>query len=436
MKKPQFIIAAPTSNSGKTTVTLGLLRALKNRGISTQPFKVGPDYIDPKFHKIASGLDGVNLDLFMMDEEEIKSTYSNYSQDKEVVCIEGVMGLFDGAKRSERSTAELAKLLQLPIIFVVDAKSVAYSVAPLLFGFKNFDKELNIAGVIFNRVNTKSHYKFLEEACEDVDIPSLGHLPFIEDCKIASRHLGLSIDKIEENETIIEKVAQAMEQSIDIDQLLKLTTKEISNHSKITTPPSSLDYTIAVAKDEAFNFSYLQNIKCLEHLGKVQYFSPLKDSQLPKVDLVYLPGGYPEYFTKQLAKNKSMLDSIKSFADAGGKIIAECGGMMYLGKSIIDKEGDEFPMVNVFDFTTSMTGMKLKLGYRKSLINGSELLGHEFHYSKIYNDEGIESIGKSYNARGTEVDTKIYQYKNTIASYTHYYWGKDNLLNSILKNLK
>ena len=437
MKKPQFVIAAPTSNSGKTTVTLGLLRALENRGISTQPFKVGPDYIDPKFHRLASGKEGLNLDLFMMTQEDIQSTYSNYSQDADAVCVEGVMGLFDGAKRSEKSTAELAKLLDLPIIFVVDAKSVAYSVAPLLYGFKNFDKEVNIAGVIFNRVNTKSHYKFLEEACEDVGIPSLGHLPLLPDCKIPSRHLGLSIQDMESYSSVIEQVAKAMEETVHIDELLNLCLvdkKEIIQHPTFINHPSH--YTIAVAKDEGFNFSYLQNIERFKEIGNVIFFSPVTDEKLPQADLVYLPGGYPEFYTQKLAENSSMRQSIKDFAEEGGQIIAECGGMMYLGKSIIDKKGKEYPMVGIFNFTTSMADMKLHLGYRKTLIEGLELLGHEFHYSTISGEENTATIGESFSARDKKVNTQVFQYKNVIASYTHYYLGKKGVLKQLLNIIK
>lgn len=432
-KIPQFIIAAPTSNSGKTTITLGLLRALENRGIVTQPFKVGPDYIDPKFHKVACGRDGLNLDLFMTDIEDVLSTYANYSKNKGAVCVEGVMGLFDGARRSKGSTAEVAKVLDLPIILVVDAKSVAYSVAPLLYGFKNFDKELNIAGVIFNRVNTKSHYQFLLEACEDVGIPALGHVPFIPDCEIPSRHLGLSIQEMQGYNSVIEKVANAMEETVDIDLLLDcclLDEKKFEGETSISTSKKT---TIAVANDEGFNFSYVQNIECLKQQGEVVYFSPLKDEKLPNVDLVYLPGGYPECYTKQLSENKLMLQSIKSFAEAGGKIIAECGGMMYLGKSIIDKEGNEFEMANVFGFSTSMQAMKLNLGYRTIQFDDFELKGHEFHYSTIIKNKKSKSIAKVFNARESEVNTIVFQYKNVLASYIHYYFGKEALLTKLLK---
>ncbi|WP_111708533.1 cobyrinate a,c-diamide synthase [Lutibacter citreus] len=432
---PQFIIAAPTSNSGKTTITLGLLRALENRGISTQSFKVGPDYIDPKFHKVACGKNGLNLDLYMTDTEDILATYAKYAKNKGAVCVEGVMGLFDGARRSKGSTAEVAKILDLPIILVVDAKSVAYSVAPLLYGFKNFDKALNIAGVIFNRVNTKSHYQFLLEACEDVGIPALGHVPFLPDCEIPSRHLGLSIQEMQGYDSVIEKVANAMEETVDIDSLLDCCLLDEKSTKEIPIISTSEKINIAVAEDEGFNFSYVQNIECLKELGNVVFFSPLKDEKLPNVDLVYLPGGYPEFYTKQLSDNKSMLQSIKNFADAGGKIIAECGGMMYLGKSIIDKEGNEFEMANVFDLSTSMQAMKLNLGYRTIQFDDFQLKGHEFHYSTIIQHKKFKSIATVFNARESEVDTVVFQYKNVLASYIHYYLGQEKLLKNLLKLL-
>jgi len=432
---PQFIIAAPTSNAGKTTVTLGLLRALKNRGLTPQPFKCGPDYIDPKFHKIACDKIGVNLDLFMMSRDDIDKTYATYSNGASAICVEGVMGLFDGSKKQEGSTAELAKLLQLPIIFVVDAKSVAYSVAPLLYGFKNFDKELNIAGVIFNRVNTESHYQFLEEACTDVGIQPLGRLPFLPECEIPSKHLGLSIDKMEDYNNVVERVAKQMEATVDIDQLLKITTKKVKQKASLIPTDLSLGFKIAVAKDEGFNFSYVQNIEALKRMGEVVFFSPINDKQLPHADLVYLPGGYPEMYTKQITQNDLMLNSIKAYAENGGKIIAECGGMMYLGKFIIDQQGIKAKMAGIFNYSSSMAKMKLNLGYRTVKFNNYELKGHEFHYSNIIDIEQIETIGTVWNARGKEVETKIYRYKNVIASYMHFYFGEDELLRILYQEL-
>ena len=433
MKKTQFIIAAPTSNGGKTTLTLGLLKALKNRGVTVQPFKCGPDYIDPKFHQLACNKTGVNLDLFMMDNRHIKETYVKYAHAHEVTCTEGVMGLFDGAVKANGSTAELSKLLKIPVILVVNAQAVAYSVAPLLYGFKNFDPEVNIVGVIFNRVNTASHYRFLKDACQDVGVTPLGHLPFLSNCEIPSRHLGLSIANIEEYNEVIENLGKAVEQYIDVDRLLTLCHQEVIQVKEPSFSSKPEKITIAIARDEAFNFCYLQNIEALKQKGEVVFFSPLKDTVLPKADLVYLPGGYPECYLDALTNNISMRNSVQEYAAASGKIIAECGGMMYLGKAIIDKAGNSFQMANVFDFTTSMEQMKLKLGYRCADIAQTELKGHEFHYSTVMNDEGAVSIGNVKNARHKPVSTRIYQYKNVMASYMHLYFGTINQLNDVLQ---
>lgn len=422
MKKPQFVIAAPTSNSGKTTLTLGLLRALEQQKINTQAFKVGPDYIDPKFHEVANGKQSVNLDLYMMTEAQVKTQYAQYSEHKEVVCVEGVMGLFDGAKKAVGSTAAVAKVLDLPVVLVVNAKATAYSVAPLLYGFKNFDKNVKIAGVIFNNVNTASHYQFLKEACEDVGIPSFGYVPFVADCEIPSRHLGLSINNMQSYTAMIDKMADAMTQTVALDALLEATQTTVKETPKVDAIQKR-DLKIAIAKDESFNFSYVQNIHNFSQLGKITFFSPLQDKMLPETDLLYLPGGYPELYTQKLSENKDMLLSIKRYADCGGKILAECGGMMYLGKSIITKDGKEFEMANVFDFKTSLTQMKLHLGYRDFLGDGLELKGHEFHYSELIEDDTTKFIGNFKNARGKEVATKLYCYKNVKASYMHYYLG-------------
>ncbi|PCH76344.1 MAG: cobyrinic acid a,c-diamide synthase [Flavobacteriaceae bacterium] len=434
-KIPQFIIAAPTSNSGKTTITLGLLRALENRGFATQPFKVGPDYIDPKFHKVACGHVGVNLDLFMMSTDDIHQTYASFSKDKEAICIEGVMGLFDGAKKSEGSTAAVSKVLKLPIILVVDAKSVAYSVAPLLYGFKNFDPEIDIAGVIFNRVNTESHYQFLKEACDDVGIPSFGYVPFIADCEIPSRHLGLSIDEMDAYKPMISTMAIAIEKTVDVDQLLKKCTLERPVFKTKSSTKYIKKLRIGIAKDAAFNFSYVQNIKAFEALGELVYFSPLEDSEIPEVDLLYFPGGYPEFYLKKIAANKTMRAAVLSFAKNGGRIIAECGGMMYLGSEILDEHGQAFEMCGVFPFKASMKNMKLALGYRTIQLGDAILKGHEFHYSSVFEDESTRGIGKVFSARSKEVRTKIYRTQNVWATYIHCYLGTVDGLSLVLKEL-
>lgn len=432
MKKTQFIIAAPSSNGGKTTLTLGILGALHKRGVAVQPFKSGPDYIDPKFHELACNKTGINLDIFLMESEHLLETYQHYIQEAQVACIEGVMGLFDGSVKSQGSTAHLAKLLQLPIILIVDAKATAYSVAPLLYGFKNFDPTLHIAGVIFNRVNTKSHYQFLTEACKDVGITSLGHLPFLKDCEIPSRHLGLSLANLKKYQKTIDTLAVATEKYIDIDKLLEICTRPTQTTSYPITVSNPAYITTAIAKDEAFNFCYQQNIRALERKGKVIFFSPLRDKKVPEADLVYLPGGYPEYHLDTLANNTSMQHSIQAYATSGGKIIAECGGMMYLGKSIVDKEGTTYPMINVFGFNTSMEQMKLTLGYRHIQVQNIEIKGHEFHYSHIIDHSDTNTIGQITNARNQLVGTYLYKTQQVLASYIHLYFGTDTSLDNVL----
>ncbi|AND64972.1 cobyrinic acid a,c-diamide synthase [Flavobacterium covae] len=432
--KPQFLIAAPSSNSGKTTITLGLLRLLKNNGYKVQPFKCGPDYIDTKHHTKAAGEPSINLDTYMMSESHVKTLYKKYSQEADISIIEGVMGLFDGANRMEGSSAEIALLLNIPIILVVNAKSMAYSVAPLLFGLKNFNPKIKIAGVIFNFVNTESHYSFLKEACNDVGIEALGYIPSNTDITIPSRHLGLFISPEHDYELIIENAAKHLAKSIDINRILEISNTENhvfipKNIIELKTETNSFfkDYTIAVAHDNAFNFTYFENIKGLENLGKIIYFSPITDNRMPKADILYLAGGYPELYLKDLANNISMRKSILDFCSNGGKVIAECGGMMYLGNQIINSEGIAYPMVGFLPIETSMEKAKLSLGYREIKLDNQIIKGHEFHYSKIIEKEKIPTIGQIFNAKGIEIATPIYRLKNVIASYIHFYWG-DSLL--------
>ena len=360
----QMMIAAPSSNAGKTTVTLGLLRAFQRRGLRVQPFKSGPDYIDPKFHQIACGQPGINLDLMMMPQNHLENTYHEYTASADLSLTEGVMGLFDGAVRSKGSSAELAKKLNLPVILIVDAKAMAYTTAPLLYGYKNFDPQLRIAGVIFNRVNTKSHFQFLKEACEDVGVAAIGHLPYLEDCEIPSRHLGLSLDTIDSFSPTIDRIADTMEKTLKLDQLLETTEMPFSWKKRETLNHIPGTSKIAIAKDKAFNFTYGQNIKQLEQHGKISFFSPLQDHKIPEADLLYLPGGYPELYGETLAENNSMIESIRAFIASEGQVIAECGGMMYLGEKLIDQQGKAHHMVGALELTTSMIQSKLSLGYR------------------------------------------------------------------------
>ncbi len=422
--KKSFLIAAPWSNSGKTTITLGLLRLLKKKGFSVQPFKCGPDYIDTIHHGSAAGIPSVNLDSIMMSDAHLEEVFSKYSAEVDISIVEGVMGLFDGAVKDKGSSAEIAKKLNIPVILVVNAKSMAYTVAPILQGLKNFDKEVHIAGVIFNFVRTESHYAFLKEACDKVGLKSFGYIPPNDEISIPSRHLGLHIDS--SFEEVIEKSAEHINNNISVENLLAEVNRFQPKTRNNKIPKVSRNIKIAVAKDEAFTFTYLENLDYLKELGEVVFFSPIHDAEVPKSDFVYLAGGYPELYLEPLSNNVTMLRSIKLAAENGVKILAECGGMMYLGKSIINKNGKEFSMVHIFDFSTTMEQKKLSLGYRKVVFNNEEIWGHEFHYSKVLNDKDERSVASIFTAREKEVGTKLYQYKNVLASYIHFYWGAGN----------
>lgn len=429
MTKSQFLIGASSSGSGKTTLTIGLLRALKNRGIQVQPFKCGPDYIDTKFHELAAGKPSINLDLFLSSQEHVKQLYSTYTSSCDVALTEGVMGLFDGYHKWQGSGAHIAGLLDIPVILVLTPQSMAYSVAPILYGFKNFHKDISIAGVIFNMVNSDSHYRFLQDACNDVGIPALGRLPKNNDLKIPSRHLGLNIDRNLLLDEFAEKAAGFMEQHLPIDEILERTIKSTITQDPVFRhkPFHGKPLISAVASDEAFTFCYHENIEYLKNRGTVTFFSPMHDKELPDADFVYLPGGYPELYLDKLSENKSMQESIRRYVEQGGRLLAECGGMMYLSSCIADKTGKEYPMAGIFKQKASMEGMKLTLGYRQFTSNGICVKGHEFHYSSVSGDEA--SILTQYNAREIPVDTKLLRYKNTIAGYTHIYWAEmDDLM--------
>ena len=445
-----FLIGAATSNSGKTTFTMGLLRALRDRGLKVQPYKCGPDYIDTMFHEMASGRESVNLDTYMASDEHVKEVFQRYGEDADVRIVEGVMGLFDGYDKSKGSSAEIAMLLDIPVILVVNAKSVAYSVAPLIYGFKHFNPKLKIAGVVFNMVASENHYTFLKQACEDAGVPCLGYMLRNRELIIPGRHLGLTIEAREETEELIRLAAKEVEGHV-VGPLPPpspvgrepIREREQIKEDKVSiglSPSGSLPtgegggrgrFSLSIAKDSAFNFTYRANVDALRELGEVTFFSPMNDERMPECDLLYLPGGYPELFASELADNVTMRESIKAFAERGGRIFAECGGFMYLCNDI-----DGIPMCGVFPFSATMMDARLHLGYRKlvkdnsqlSIVNSQLPKGHEFHYSSIIEPdtlpEGIRKEQCQLSAKGQPVDTALYHYKNVLAGYTHWYWAE------------
>lgn len=421
--KHSFLVAAPRSDSGKTLITLGLIKALCRKNKVVQPYKCGPDYIDPMHHSIVSGRPSYNLDTWMEKPHQVKNIFNTHLQNADIGIVEGVMGLFDGANKDIGSSAEIARLLSLPVILVVDASSVAYSVAPLLHGFKHFDKRIQFAGVIFNKTGSDAHAHMLEEAATDAGVITLGYIPRNKRLAIESRHLGLHLPGENSNSEIIDIAVDLVEKHINLDSLLEISRYEIQDIED--TVPFSLNKkkSIAVALDKAFNFTYRANLDALQALGKVQFFSPLNDAKLPEADIIWLPGGYPELFAKELSANTTMHKEIKTAADAGKTIIAECGGMMYLGKTLIDKDKQKFKMTGIFDFVTSFENMKLHLGYRQIDINEYCFKGHEFHYSELLLNNDTEYIKHAITARGNEIPMPIFKQKKCWASYMHLYLG-------------
>jgi cobyrinic acid a,c-diamide synthase len=424
-----LLIGAIASGCGKTTFTIGLLRALKKRGLQVQPFKCGPDYIDTQYHTIAADRNSVNLDTWLASDDHIHCLYNKYGAEADVCVTEGVMGLFDGYRKAEGSSAQIAQLLDIPIVLLVNSKSTAYSVAPLIYGFMHFNPNLRIIGVVFNQVSSASHFLYLKDACKDVGVTCLGYLPQTEGLQIPSRHLGLTLSAESSMDEFAERASDLIEQYVDVGYLLSLCKSDnsvIMNSLNHRTVSNKL--RIAVAKDEAFNFVYQENLSRLCEWGDLSYFSPLHEDILPEADLIYLPGGYPELFAYRLSRRKQMMTQIKDYAESGGKILAECGGMMYLTRSLTLKQGKTYVMAGVLPFDSTMKNARLHLGYRQLEYKGLHLKGHEFHYSELISSNALASVTQLYNVNGIKVDTPLYRYKNVLAGYTHLYWGEAELL--------
>ena len=427
--KPQLLIGALHSGSGKTTFTMGILRALQRQGLQVQPFKCGPDYIDTRFHALAAGRESVNLDTWLASERHVRDLYARYGADADACVVEGVMGLFDGYDRMAGSSAAIARLLDIPVVLVVGARSMAYTVAAQLHGMKTFLPGLRLAGVVFNQVSSENHFRFLAQACEDAGLRCFGWLPKVPDLEIPSRHLGLTLAAGQEMERWIDRAADLVTRCLDLPALLEAVRVAAAEAPAVASAaPGTL--RIAVARDAAFNFTYRENLSRLSQLGQVRFFSPLAGDALPEADLVYLPGGYPELFAAELSSRRETMQQLRDYAESGGRILAECGGMIYLSRAIEGVEGGPYPLCGVLPFSATMDGARLHLGYRRLVdAAGREWRGHEFHYSAVTAPDALPSVAQQYDARGSAVVTPLYRYKNVIAGYTHLYWGETGILN-------
>ncbi|MBC8283386.1 MAG: cobyrinate a,c-diamide synthase [Nitrospinae bacterium] len=433
--KPKGLIIAGTHSSvGKSSITVGFMRLLMRKGYSIKPFKVGPDYIDPSHHQRACKIPSYNLDTVMCSKKYVTGLFSRIMEKNDFAIVEGVMGLHDGASpKSERgSTAEAAKLLGLPVIFVIDGQAMARSAAALVKGFQMMDPKVKFLGVIANHVQSPGHKKIIKEAIEyHTGLRLLGCLPTDKSLHIPSRHLGLR-QGYELDSHIYEQWANHIENHIDLNLIKKhlKIKKPIAGitSNKITIPsPVAPKFKVAVARDEAFQFIYQDTLDLFERKGgEVTFFSPLRDKKLPdSQDLIYFPGGYPELHLKALTANKNIIIEIIKHFKSGKTIIGECGGLMYLGKTIFDEKEKSFPMVGIFNFSTTLNPKKLTLGYRNLKLDKEEqlrLTGHEFHYSSFkINKEPHVAINSSKTLSVKDGFRK----RNALAFYTHIYWGSN-----------
>jgi cobyrinic acid a,c-diamide synthase len=441
-----FVVAATKSNSGKTTVTLGILAALIKRGIKVAPFKVGPDFIDPGHHGHIAKAISRNLDGWMLSPQYNRATFSKGCEKSELAVVEGVMGLFDGydGQSEAGSTAEMAKWLNLPVLLVVDARSMARSAAALLQGFENFDDDLRFAGVIFNQVGSPRHLDYLSQAIKGhVNLDCLGGIPRDGQISIPERHLGLHTAYDHPlDDRRIDALAAMIEDNIDLDKLLNsLPNGPLPfSETKIASLPSNQNVRIGVAKDKAFCFYYQDNLDLLAAAGaEIVPFSPLTDSCLPdNLDGLYLGGGYPELYAETLSQNQGLNAQIKQAATGDMPIYGECGGFMYLGQSIQDKNGRQHPMAGIFPFKFKMLNKLKSLGYREITLandtilgkSGSVMRGHEFHYSEITgpNDSETVSLPTAYKVTtraGLDKTPQGYQFKRCLGSYLHLHFGSN-----------
>lgn len=439
--KPQILISAATACSGKTLFAMGLIRALKKRGLKVQPYKCGPDFIDSQQLSIAADCHSVNLDVWMSSNTHVQHLYNKYGEQADVCITEGIGALFDGYKRMQGSSAEMSQLLSLPIVLLINARVAGYSIAPLIYGFKHFYSGVNIIGVIFNQVSSIAHFSHLKEACTDVGVDCLGYLPYMESLKLPSKHCGFSLDNQRYLNNQAKQLAELLENTVDINRMLNRCNRNFpcqytlpySSDTELDTPTISTDkIKIAIARDPVFNFTYRENVSRLSQLGNITYFSPLYGSTLPEADLIYLPGGYPELFARQLHRRYKMQEALKDYAERGGKIIAEGGGMVFLGRSLKSKEnGTAYTMSNILpiDFIVPSV-LKSQSGYRKTTLQGMEMKGYECRYTTVLEDDTFPTCRKDFitNLKGTENLYPFYRYKNVLASHVHWYWGDKDLL--------
>ncbi len=439
MRIARLIVSATSSGAGKTTVTVGLLGALRARGLKVAAFKCGPDYLDPTYHARAAAGVSHNLDGWMMTRDALLATFTRVASGADIAVIEGMMGLFDAATPTgdEGSTAEIAKWLAAPVLLVVDASGMARTVAAVARGFATFDPDLHLAGLICNRVGSRGHLDLLRQT--GADPPILGGFPAKKEHAFPERHLGLMT--ADENNVPAESIAAwgaLAAQWLDLDAIIAIARSAPPlDVSQAPAPARAVAarVRIGVAFDQAFHFYYEDNLRRLEALGaELIRFAPTRDASLPAVDGLYFGGGYPEAVADQLAANSAMLEAIRDFARRGGPIYAECGGLMYLARGIRTLDGRLFPTVGLISAQAVMADRLQALGYvevettRRSMLGpaGLRFRGHQFRYSNLEAVDG--SLERIYSVRplwGKAPFEEGFSAGNVLASYVHAHWASN-----------
>lgn len=446
---PRVMFAATRSGSGKTTVTCGVLAALKKQNIKVQAYKCGPDYIDPMFHRTVLGIDTGNLDTFFADADAIGRILARDTKDAELIVMEGVMGYYDGVggTTTMASSYELSKVTKTPVVLIVDAKGASVTLAAIIRGIMEYKKDSRIVGVILNRVSPMFYSRIKHVIETECGIPVLGYLPEDASFAVPSRHLGLlQPDEMQKQRDWVETVAEAARKTIDIDGILEIAAQaEMLQIQKATGETEKCKfpagYRIGVARDAAFSFYYRENLRMLEDMGAtLVFFSPLADAHVPEVDALIFGGGYPELYAKQLYENQSMRVSVRQALEYGMPCHAECGGFLYLGKSLADAEGNVYEMVGFLDGAGFRTERLQRFGYVELAPQEADafavntiLRGHEFHYWDSTDCGGACLAWKPLSKQKTY--PCMVKKKGTFAGFPHlYYAGAENFFYHLFLN--
>ena len=436
------VIAGITTGSGKTTVSMALMRLLAMNGIQVSPFKVGPDFIDPKFHEVAAGSESINLDGFMTSADYIRKSVAMRAAEGSFCVIEGMMGLFDGlsARRDFASTAWVSKVLNAPVILAIDVSSTMRTAAAVAWGVREFSrrKGVRVEGVILNRTNGEGHFEGCRNAIEASGVRVLGHIPDSSDFTMAERHLGLALqENMQRISSSVDAMANALSRSLNLRELVNMASRSVTSKVASAGKKTVPKVLIGIATDFAFNFYYRDNVELLRRAGADMVpFSPINDSSVSMFDGVYIGGGYPELYAGAISRNSLMLSSLKKAAEDGMPIYSECGGFMMLCNELVN--GDRaYRMAGVFDAAVEMTPSPV-IGYRKIRTNvltplgraGVNAKGHEFHYASVSGSmpEGEKKPFLVWKNDAENSEATGFSFNNAVGSFLHLHFGSNRRL--------